>query len=259
MYRAIAKGSQTIMDQIWGVTLHQFRRGAEAVEKADTTLVTETDRRAERLLRDFVAAHFPDHGVIGEEYYEELKEADVQWIIDPIDGTQNFFHGIPTYGTILGVHVKGEPVVSIIDHPALDIRLFAVKGEGAYWNGKRIHIKDAPGDGIGVNEILGLSTRSMFERNGDGAVFDSLTKLHGSHRIYFDIYATTLAVGGHMGAMVEYGVTEWDIAATELLITEAGGHYHKIKSVPRDGLPPRVSAVYGKPSIVTYLKKYLHE
>jgi histidinol-phosphatase len=259
MDQNLIKEAFSVMDQLWGVTLHQFLRGVAAEEKSDTSLVTEADQGAERILREYVAKNFPDHGVIGEEFYSERNEAEYQWIVDPIDGTQNFFHGIPTYGTILGIHRNKEALVAIIDHPALGVRLHAVKGQGSFWNGQRIVLRDrgSTEQQLNPNEIIGLSTRGMFERCNDERVFDALVRHHASHRIYFDVYATSLAVAGKLGAMVEYNVTLWDLAATELLVTEAGGIYHKTREVPREGLPPRVSAVYGKPAVVNNLLRVI--
>lgn len=254
----------TIMNAIRVDTLRAFNEGFAgqredlAEIKSDASIVTAADRNAERMLRDYVAQHLPTHGVIGEEFYEERRDSDIQWIVDPIDGTQNFFHGIPTWGTILGIHERGKPVVAFVDHPALGVRLHAVRGEGTFWNGERVRLPQtstAKNGKLDPNTIIGLSTRGMFSRCGDEAVFDALVRYHPSHRIYFDVYATSLAVGGRMGAMAEYGVTTWDIAATELLVTEAGGVYMPTGEVSREkeGLPPRLSAVFGTKHVVDML------
>lgn len=237
-----------IMDQIWGYTLHGFKRSSYSSEiKEDTSIVTEIDKGAERLLRDYVKTQFPSHGVIGEEFFDERSDADYQWIVDPIDGTQNFFHGIPTWGTILGVHYQGTPVFAVVDHPGLDLRLWAAKGEGAYCNGQRIKSQD---NWMGNNSIVGLSTRGMFARCGHEDIFNRIVEKYVNHRIYFDVYATTLAVLGSLDLMYEYNVTAWDMAATELLVTEAGGAFKMVSEIPREGLPPRLSAVFGKQSCV---------
>ena len=101
-----------------------LERGFAVKTKADRSLVTEVDQAIER--------RFPDHGVIGEEYPPARPESPFQWIIDPIDGTEEFVHGIPTFGAMLALHHRGGPLVGVIDHPALHVRVDAGVGRGAF-------------------------------------------------------------------------------------------------------------------------------
>jgi fructose-1,6-bisphosphatase/inositol monophosphatase family enzyme len=112
--------------------------------KADRSLVTDVDRAVERRLRDLIDGWFPDHGVLGEEYAPSRPESPFQWVMDPLDGTEELVHGIPTYGTMLALFWRGRPLVGVIDHPPLDVRVHAGVGLGAYRNGVRIRLGEAP-------------------------------------------------------------------------------------------------------------------
>lgn len=245
-----------VADKIKTLVMDYYTKGFEKEEKDDKTLVTQADREAEMVLRDFISQEYPDHGVIGEEFPNTNPDAEYQWVIDPIDGTQNFANYVPTFGTILSLYHRDSAILGVIDHPALGLRYQATRGGGVFCNGKRISIKDN-GQELGRNEIIGLATRGMFARTGDENIFDQLVRFHESHRIYFDVYATTLAISGSMAAMIEYNCTLWDISCTELMIKEAGGDYSVLKTVPRDALPPRISAVYGRPSVVKQIRAFI--
>ena len=247
-----------VSDQIRELIMEYYSKGFSSEEKEDQTLVTEADRAAEKRLREFIDEHYPSHGVLGEEFPNQNPQAEYQWIIDPIDGTQNFAHHIPTFGTIISLYRNGEAQLGIIDHPALDIRYQALKGGGVYRNGERLKIKDnnLP---LQINEVIGLATRGMFARSDEENIFDKLVKFHASHRIYYDVFSTSLAISGSLAAMVEYNCTLWDISCTELMINEAGGLYILTNSIPRENLPPRISAVYGRPTAVKQLVEFINK
>lgn len=247
--RGYLRFAREVIEKARALILTFAESGFSSERKSDLSLVTEADMAAERLLRQEISSAFPDHGIIGEELPNQQPAAPFQWIIDPIDGTQNFAHSIPTYGTILGLHFNGVPLCGVIDHPAMNLRLWAGQGEGTYCNDRRITLSQHSG-GLDVNDIVGLSTRGMFARTSDEPIFDELVRVHGSHRIYYDVYATSLAIQGCMAAMVEYNCTLWDISCTRLMIEEAGGAYRLLREVPRPELPPRVSAIYGRSGAV---------
>src|SRR5256886_8207278 len=98
-----------------------IERGFEVETKPDASLVTDIDHAVERRFRELIGRWFPDHGVIGEEYPPTHPESAFQWILDPIDGTEEFVHGVPTFGTMLALHYREVPLIGVIDHPALDL------------------------------------------------------------------------------------------------------------------------------------------
>ena len=107
-----------------------LERGLHVETKPDRSLVTDVDRAVERRCRELIERWFPDHGVLGEEYPPTRSGSAFQWIMDPIDGTEEFVHGIPTYGFMLALHHGDVPLVGVIDHPTLDIRVHAGRGLG---------------------------------------------------------------------------------------------------------------------------------
>ena len=115
-------------------TLEYFRSADLSVElKRDDSPVTIADRQAEKLLRERIAARFPDDAVLGEEFGEAPGTSGFRWILDPIDGTKSFIHGVPLYGTLVGVEHQGRPVLGVIYMPALDECAYAARGEGSWY------------------------------------------------------------------------------------------------------------------------------
>jgi myo-inositol-1(or 4)-monophosphatase len=117
-------------------TLNYFGNPIDIERKDDDSPVTVADREAEQLMRDEITSRFPEHGILGEEHGQIHPESRVQWILDPIDGTKSFIHGVPLYTTLIGVLVDDEPITGVIYAPALDELCEAVKGKGARLNGE---------------------------------------------------------------------------------------------------------------------------
>ncbi len=228
--------------------------------KADKTFVTEVDLAIEKIVRDYVLLNFPEHGIVGEENADHNPSANIQWIVDPIDGTQNLVHGIPTYGIVIGVFDRETAIAGAINHPILNLEYYAALGRGCYKNGEKIEIHDCKLGSdrrIDSQEIITMSTRSIFERSAEESLFDSLVKDYPAHRVYFDVFSTTRAVEGQAAAVVEFNMKIWDIAATEILINEAKGKFVKVREVQKEGSRKMYSIVAGKPTAVEQLVKEL--
>ncbi len=238
--------------------LEHASRGFAIETKADDSPVTNADREAEILIRRRVHERFPKHGVVGEEFSNTNEGSEFSWITDPIDGTMNFLNGIPTYGTILGLHYRGRPLVGVIDHPALNLCYSAGRGLGAFCNGSALALDD---DGSGLLPqrcVVALSGRPNFRRVNETALFDRFLTIHPNIRLYADCFSHTRAVHGQVGACVSFAQREWDIAATEILICEAGGRFEELLvSNPEPGIIYH-SAVFGKPSVVCQLLQHFH-
>lgn len=119
-------------------------------EKFQAGLVSEADRESEKFIVDHLRSLFPDHAILGEEYGMSASGggstenfgagADVLWMIDPLDGTTNYIHQFPMFCISIGLEIKGELVLGVVDAPKLGMRFHAVKGQGAYLNGEPIHV-----------------------------------------------------------------------------------------------------------------------
>ena len=213
--------------------------------KTDKSLVSEADIKIEKRLRERIGRLFPEHGVIGEELGDSNPEASYQWILDPIDGTEEYVNGLPTFGCIISLELNGEPLLGLIDHPALNVRVFGAKGSGTFCNDKRIILSE---DITSDEQIrLGISKKINFSRCGDETdIFEGLTSHYPNLRVFDSCFAYTSAVTGGLDVMVDYNVRHWDISACKLLCEEAGGAFkwiHKRKIADGKVL---VSAIFGK-------------
>src|ERR1044072_5682322 len=118
------------------ITLKYFRREFETRLKGKDNFVTQADLEAEEFLRCEILRRFPGDAIVGEEGGEVAGSTGRRWIIDPIDGTYSFVHGVPFYGVLLGCEVDGDPAVGIINIPALGEVVYAARGLGCFWNGE---------------------------------------------------------------------------------------------------------------------------
>jgi len=230
--------------------------GFEVEEKPDQSLVTSADKEAERVFREKVGKQFPEMGVIGEEFPDHNSDADFTWIVDPIDGTAEFARLMPTYGSIIALEYKKEPIVAVMDHPALNARFWASKGQGAYINGQKIepskcnNLKSAR---------LAIAAKENFTRTGDeGKIFDDLTREFPHCRVFHSCYSHACAVSGAVDVCVDWNVKYWDLAASKLLIEEAGGSYELLRDKVVEDRGQIYSAVFGKPEAVEKVKEVLN-
>jgi fructose-1,6-bisphosphatase/inositol monophosphatase family enzyme len=235
------------------------REGFTSEQKSDATLVTEADREAERVAREVIERHFPSHGIVGEEFPRTNPESEFTWYLDPIDGTQNYFHGIPTYGTIVGLYHGDTPVAVGLDHPGINRTYLAARGRGAFCNGTRLAIRNGPAGVIEPHEIIALSSRQNFMKYGRPEVFDTLTSLHPHLRIYYDCSSHGFAAEGSLGAVIEANLKFWDIAAAPLLMAEAGGRMEFLSIRERKDGNHVYDVIFGKPSVVDYLLPRVRE
>ncbi|MFM1870709.1 MAG: hypothetical protein RL398_131 [Planctomycetota bacterium] len=133
--------ARELADEARALALANFRRLDGIDVKDDRTPVTVADRAIERRLRERIAATYPQHGVLGEEEGADRADAEWVWVLDPIDGTKAFASGNPLFGTLLGLLHRGEPLLGVMDAPALGERWWACRGGGAWHQGGRIHVR----------------------------------------------------------------------------------------------------------------------
>lgn len=224
-------------------------RGFRTETKADNSFVTSVDLAVELRLRELIAAWYPDHGVLGEEQAPRNPGAEYQWILDPVDGTEEFVRDIPTYGTIIALHHRGVPLAGVLDFPALDLRVHAVQGQGCFRNGTRV---SPPAEsGAQADAAVCLSARGNFARHhDDGGIFDAVTRAFPNHRIYRSCLNHALAATGEIDAAVAWHERAWDLAAAPILVTEAGGRYETVRTRPLADGGIVFSAVFGRRGVV---------
>jgi histidinol phosphatase-like enzyme (inositol monophosphatase family) len=204
------------------ITLEYFQTGAVVEHKADASPVTQADRRAEQKLRECIQRAYPDHGILGEEFGEVAGRAPYRWVLDPLDGTRSFIQGVPMYGVMMGLEHQGQAVLGVVHLPALGETVYAARGSGCYWNGRRAHVSKISELGDAV--VLATSVRSLYEE-GRGPVFESLQGQTRLQRTWGDCYGHILVATGRAEVMLDPILHIWDCAALQPILEEAGGTF----------------------------------
>ncbi len=219
--------AQSACDAADEMAVRHFRRDLEVMTKPDRTFVTVADQAIERMIRERIAAAFPDHGLVGEEYGTEAGNARARWFIDPIDGTHNFIRGVPLFGTLLALEVDGELQVGVVSAPALRERWYARRGGGAWAVGaagmegpRSIHVSRVAA--LADAQVLYGSGHDI-EASGRAPGFRALTGDVWRERGFGDFWGYALLAEGAAEAMIEVDLFAWDMAAPLILIEEAGG------------------------------------
>jgi histidinol phosphatase-like enzyme (inositol monophosphatase family) len=206
-------------------TLAHFQSDNLAVElKRDQSPVTIADRNAEQLLRERIGAKFPSDAILGEEFGEQPGTSGYRWILDPIDGTKSFVHGVPLYGTLVGVEHQQRSVIGVIVIPALNECAHAATGQGA-WHQRG----DQPARPARVSSVsrLGDALVSTSElRYPTERRQEALLRLAQAARIgrtWGDCYGYLLVATGRAEVMLDPLMNVWDAAALQPILVEAGG------------------------------------
>lgn len=207
------------------ITLGYFQSGRFDVEtKPDDSPVTMADKNAEKFIRQFVQRRYPGHGVLGEEFGESEGNSPYRWIIDPIDGTKSFIHGVPLYGTMIGIEdlrIK-DAVAGVIYFPALDEMYTGARGLGAWCNGRRIHVSEV-GELKDAVVLCTDMTHAYKHDNVDG--YDAIQRNSRFVRTWGDCYGHMLVAAGRAEIMMDPRMHLWDVAALKPIIEEAGGKF----------------------------------
>ncbi len=187
-------------------------------------LVTDADKACEELILKTIKSNFPDHAILSEEAGPIDGPGDYKWIIDPIDGTSNFAHGIPIFAISIAIAYKGKPIIGVIEIPGLKETFWAQEGKGAYIGNTPIHVSKTTDLGAAL-----LATGFPYERDGK--------RFNKNIELFAEIYKKTRGVRrmgsaamdlaflacGRYDAFWEFDLKPWDIAAGKILIEEAGG------------------------------------
>jgi histidinol phosphatase-like enzyme (inositol monophosphatase family) len=186
--------------------------------KGDGTPVTDADRAAERLLRTRIGEAFEHDAVVGEEEADTPGTSGRRWIIDPIDGTKAFTHGVPLYSTLLAVEDEHGPAIGVIVLPALGEAVYAGRGLGCFRNGQPARVSDR-------SRLRGsYLTTSGFDYWPESTL--SALRASGMFmRTWGDGYGYALVATGRVEAMVDPSAATWDLAAMPVIIGEAGGRF----------------------------------
>jgi inositol-phosphate phosphatase/L-galactose 1-phosphate phosphatase/histidinol-phosphatase len=196
-----------------------FRRPLVVDDKPDQTPVTAADRAAEAAMRALIEAHFPDHGIIGEEFGRVREEAEFVWVLDPIDGTKSFISGVPLFGTLIALTRRRRPILGIIDQPISRERWVGGAGRATILNGAPVHCRPCP---LLAAATLFATTPDMF-REGDATAFTRLSTAVKLVRYGADCYAYGLLAAGFIDLVLEASLKPYDFCAMVPIVEGAGG------------------------------------
>ncbi|MHB1035175.1 MAG: histidinol-phosphatase [Pirellulales bacterium] len=210
------------------ITLGYFQREDLAIDlKQDATPVTAADREAEQHLRRRIGAAFPADGILGEEFPELEGTSGFRWILDPIDGTKSFIHGVPLYGTLVGVEFDARSVLGVILMPALEECVYAAAGQGAWYirsekppRPARVSTCDRLSQGLFCTCDV-----PSFGETGRQQAYERLQAAAGLSRTWGDCYGYLLVATGRAELMVDPVMNVWDAAALQPILEEAGGTF----------------------------------
>jgi myo-inositol-1(or 4)-monophosphatase len=194
-------------------------------QKKVNDFVTEVDHAAEQVIIETLLTAYPGHGIWAEESGKEFgaQDSEFVWIIDPLDGTTNFIHGLPVYCVSIALAVRGKVEQAVIYDPTRNDLFTATKGRGAFLNDRRLRVSKR-------TELKGclISTGFPFRENDDFAQYlsmmgDVMQKTAGLRRPGSAALDLAYVAAGFTDGFFELGLQPWDVAAGSLLVTEAGG------------------------------------
>jgi histidinol-phosphatase len=199
------------------LTLGWFNHAELTVDaKGDGTPVTQADKAAERLLRELIAEAFPDDSIIGEEEDDLLGTSARRWVIDPIDGTKAFTHGVATYSNLLYLEDEHGPAIGIINLPALGETVYAARGLGCFLDGGPVRVS-------GHDRLEGAHLCCTGFHEWTPEMFDRVQRAGVQLRTWGDAYGYALVASGRVEAMFDPVLAWWDIAALTVIVPESGG------------------------------------
>jgi histidinol-phosphatase len=209
--------------------LKHFRAGIKPDFKPDGSPVTAADKEAEKTIKEVILNAFPEHGFMGEESGYVNQESPYVWIVDPIDETKNFVRGIPVFATLIGLMKDGEIIAGVSHAPALGETYSAEKGKGAFQNGKRLSVSTTASIDRAYVSFGGLK---HFADDNRLPGFVSLVR--NAHRPTGlpGFSACHLLADGRLDGVVQSSISIWDIAASKIIVEEAGGRMTDLDGKP---------------------------
>lgn len=211
--------SKQLADTSAEIIKQYFRKRITVDSKEDNSPVTIADKRAEEAMREIILKHYPDHGIIGEEFGITNQHAQYKWVLDPIDGTKSFICGALSFGTLIALLKNGEPVLGVYNHPILNDFLIG-DNFTAEINSELTRVRECKK----LSEAVLLTTDYLnIEKYQDINKFNSLIKKVKMYRNWGDCYGYFLLVTGYADIMIDPIMSPWDLLPLIPIIKGAGG------------------------------------
>jgi myo-inositol-1(or 4)-monophosphatase len=208
-----------------GAVIQSYFQGVFKIESKEgiNNLVTEVDNHSEKIIIDIIKRDFPTHSIISEEVGELMQDSEYQWIIDPIDGTVNFAHGIPICCVSIGLRHSGKMIMGVVYTPMMNEFFFAERGQGATLNGMPIKVSQKA-DFKTACLVTGFPYKWPETKEHPIKVFERMI-LQGLpvRRLGSAAIDLCWVACGRFDGFWEYNLNSWDVAAGYLIVREAGG------------------------------------
>lgn len=205
----------------------------ERKDGQEKNLVTEIDKKSEEIIISIVKRHFPNHDILAEESgASAISTSDYKWIIDPLDGTTNYTHGLPVFCVSICVEWKGELLYGVIYDPNFNELFTAVKGEGAFLNGKKIRVSKT--EELGKSLLVSGFPYNIAE-NPNNAIehfINFVIRAQAVRRMGSAAIDLAYVAAGRYDGFWEVALNPWDTAAGALLVLEAGGKVSDFSGEP---------------------------
>lgn len=209
-------------------------------------LVTEADHASEKAIFEVIKSDFPSHYILSEEAGAITMDSSFKWIIDPIDGTVNFAHGLPLCCVSIGVEQDGEMILGAVYNPFINEFYFAQKGYGATLNDKKIQVSEETSV-LRSCLVTGFPYTYLDQRPGPLEVFDRLIRSGVPvRRLGSAAMDLCWVAAGRFDGFYEHKLQAWDSAAGFLIVEEAGGRVSDFTGRPYSPYQPHIIATNGK-------------
>lgn len=228
--------------------LKEYFGGTFEISSKDTlnNLVTEVDKKSETAIIDVIQEEYPDHFILSEEVGEISTDSNIKWIIDPIDGTVNYAHGIPICCVSIGIEKDGKLLMGAVFNPFMNELFFAEKGKGAFLNNKPLKVSENSNVKAACL-VTGFPYRWVDVAADPIKVFERFIRLGlPVRRLGSAAIDLCWVAAGRFDGFWEYNLNPWDIAAGYLIIEEAGGTVTNFKGEPYSVYDKQTLATNGK-------------
>ena len=223
-YKQLLSAAFTMAENAGRIHMRYFRKNGleQSTKLNDSDVVTVADKEAEAFILNFIHQHFPLHGIISEESGKEHEKREWRWIIDPLDGTTNFSMGLPAFCVSIGLEHNKETVLGVVFAPYLGECFYAVKGIGAWFNGKVIRCSDK----VQLSKAV-VATGMPYDRNDNpdnnlSEICKMALCVRGVRRMGSAAIDLCYTAAGFFDAYWELNLNRWDVSAGQLIAKEAG-------------------------------------
>ena len=191
----------------------------------ESDIVTNADKASEDIIVSNIRGKYPTHSILSEESEERKSSGDYRWVIDPLDGTTNFSSGLPEFCVSIGIQYKGETIIGVVFAPYLGELFHAVKGKGAYLNGKQIKSRNVSDIHKAVVTTGFPVDKNQTTDNNLDNVARILPLVRGLRRLGSAAVDICYVAAGYLDAYWELNLHEWDVCAALLIASESGAKY----------------------------------